>query len=95
MQLPAPRILNKIAGACTTLLHSHPEWQFHPRPSIQLNQQILIMVVVRTITSHLHSLSFVYENFLTFQLSLQQEIMARILMITEYTRIAPPTVKFQ
>jgi len=53
MQLPAPRILNnKIAGACTTLLHNHLEWQFHPRPNIQLNHQILIMVVVRTITNH-------------------------------------------
>jgi hypothetical protein len=46
--------------------------------------------------SYLHSFPIAYENFLTFQRSPQQDHMtARIPMITEYTRTALPTVKFQ
>jgi hypothetical protein len=56
---------SKIAGLCITH-NNHPQvWQLR-QLNIPHNQQILITVVVRTITSHLHDLCLAHEKFLTF-----------------------------
>jgi hypothetical protein len=65
-QLQATLQHNKTAGLCITH-NNHPRvWQLHQLNIPHNNQQILIMVVVRTITSHLHDLCLAHEKFLTF-----------------------------